>query len=216
MRNRMRARAKAHMPMVLLTLLSIIQALALELIWAHIREQPYLFEANWVALVAWVQVATTLAGVLLIWLLYSTMVMRFRWVPSTSDTVFPFLIGLIEFTLIATMGPDSLAWWFLTLAMLFAITHWAIQLIMVTARRDPENAAFFDAVAPATLRDFVPTIGICLLLAGFGLGLGFSGHQGLFALLGLLIAAAAIGFQLVMNAHYWRQSMAAEDDPQPS
>ena len=215
MTNRLRARAKAHMPMVLLTLLSIIQALALELIWAHISEQPYLFEPSWIALLSWIQVVTTLAGVLLIWLLYSTMVMRFRWVPSTSDTVFPFLIGLIEFTLIAVMGPDSLLWWFLTLAVLFAITHWSIQLIMVTARRDRENAAFFDTVTPATLRDFMPTIGICLLLAGFGLGLGISGHQGIFALLGLLLAAAAIGFQLTMNARYWRQSMAAEDEPAP-
>jgi len=33
--NRMRARAKARMPMVLLTRLSIVQALAMELLWGH-------------------------------------------------------------------------------------------------------------------------------------------------------------------------------------
>lgn len=213
MNNRMRSRAKAHMPMVLLTLLSIIQALALELIWAHIREQPYLFETGWIALLSWIQVITTLAGIMLIWLLYSTLVMRFRWVPTTSDTVFPFLIGLIEFTLIAVMGPDRLLWWFLSLAVLFAITHCSIQLIMMAARQDQENASFFDAVAPATLRDFMPTITICLLLTGFGLGLGFSGHQGVLALLGLLFAAAAITYQLILNARYWHRTMLVDDEP---
>lgn len=36
----MRERAKQQMPMVLLTLLSIIQALALELVWSHIEATP--------------------------------------------------------------------------------------------------------------------------------------------------------------------------------
>lgn len=216
MKNPMRARAKTHMPMVLLTLLSIIQALALELIWSHITAQPYLFTLTWTALLSWIQVATTLAGVLLIWLIYSTLVMRFRWIPSTSDTVFPFVIGLIEFTLIATMGPDTLLWWFLTMALLFGITHWAVQWILVAARQDGENASFFDVVPPATLRDFIPTLGICLVFLAFGLGLGYSGHQGGFALIGLLLAAATVGWQLVLNTRYWRQSMADDDESPPA
>jgi hypothetical protein len=36
----MRERAKQQMPIVLLTLLSIIQALALELLWSHIEATP--------------------------------------------------------------------------------------------------------------------------------------------------------------------------------
>lgn len=215
MNGGMRERAKSHMPMVLLTLLSIIQALALELTWEHISDQPQLFEATWTATLAWIQVVTTLLGILLIWLLYSTMVMRFRWVPSTSDTLFPFAIGLIEFTLIAMLGPEHYMGWFLVLALLFAITHWSIQRIMVQARMDDENAAFFSKVSPAILRDFMPTIATCTALAGFGIALGLTGHQGIFALIALLLAAVAIIFQIHLNARYWRQAMALDGESDP-
>jgi len=216
MHNRMRERAKDHMPMVLLTLLSIIQALALELTWQHILEQDYLFEVTFTAFTSWLQIIATLLGILLIWLLYSAMVMRFRWVPSTSDTVFPFVIGLVEFTLIALLGAERLMWWFATLAVLFAVTHWSIQLIMVQARRDGENAAFFSTVAPASLRDFLPTFMICCTFLVIGIALGITGHQGAFVLLALFLATGAIGYQIYMNKRYWQQSMAASDAVEPA
>jgi hypothetical protein len=206
--TRMRARAKANMPMVLLTLLSIIQALALELTWEHVREHAYLFEMTWIALLSWLQIGTTLLGVLLIWLLYSSMVMRFRWVPTTGDSTLPFVIGIIEFTLISTLGPEHLGWWFLAMAVLFGITHWAIQLIMRRARLDGENDAFFATVTPATIRDFYPTFIIVGTLTGVALALGLTEHRGAFALVALLGAAGAIGYQLYRNALFWQRSMA--------
>jgi hypothetical protein len=196
------------MPMVLLTLLSIIQALALELTWGHVQDHAYLFEPTWLSLLAWVQIGTTLLGILLIWLLYSSMVMRFRWVPSTGDSTLPFVIGIVEFTLIATLGPDNLGWWFLAMAVLFGITHWAIHLIMRRARQDGENDAFFATVKPATIRDFYPTFIIVGTLTGAGLLLGVTGHVGVLALVALLAAAAAIGYQLYLNALFWQRSMA--------
>ena len=39
-----RNRATDQFPMVLLTLLSIVQALALELLWDHLRNRPDLYE----------------------------------------------------------------------------------------------------------------------------------------------------------------------------
>ena len=109
--NAMRERAKEHFPTVLLTLLSIVQALALELLWAHLHEADYLFQLSWIAVLSWVQVIATLLGVVLIWVVYASNVMRFRWVPTTSDSVYPFLIGLIEFMLIDTLGPDEIGQW---------------------------------------------------------------------------------------------------------
>jgi hypothetical protein len=40
--QKMRSRAKTHFPSVLLTLISIIQALALELMWSKIVESDFL------------------------------------------------------------------------------------------------------------------------------------------------------------------------------
>lgn len=59
-----RERTKEHFPSVLVTLLSIFQALALELLWGRVRESPYLFEGG---LGAWLVVfaatyAATMTG----------------------------------------------------------------------------------------------------------------------------------------------------------
>ena len=51
---------------VLLTLLSIVQALALELIWSHLHEVDYLFEVSLTAAIAWLQIGATLLGIVLI------------------------------------------------------------------------------------------------------------------------------------------------------
>jgi len=83
--------------MVSLTLLSIIQALALELLWSHIKATPELLLLNWAAFLSWLQIAVTLMGFILIWLLCSSVTMRFTWTPSPSsgDSVIPFGVRLL-------------------------------------------------------------------------------------------------------------------------
>jgi hypothetical protein len=203
----MRARAKAHMPMVLLTLLSIVQALALELLWGHVQEQDYLLALSWPALLGWIQIGATLLGILLIWLVYTSMVMRFRWVPTTSDSVFPFLIGIIEFILIATLGPDTIGQWCLMLGVIFGVTTWVSQGILRRAREDGENAEFFTTVTRARLRDYRLQITVVVVLAAFGVSLWITGHQGWGALLALAFATASLAAQALEINRFWRRSM---------
>ena len=87
-----RNRARANLPTVLLTLLSIVQALALEFLWAFLKDTPELLAFSWLNMRVWVQVAATLIGLILIWIVYASHVMRFRWVPTTTDSVYPFAI----------------------------------------------------------------------------------------------------------------------------
>ena len=60
----MRDRAKAQFPFVLLTLISIIQALALELLWGKVTSSAFLFQPTLDAVVAWGMVSVTLLGIL--------------------------------------------------------------------------------------------------------------------------------------------------------
>ena len=60
----MKSRAKDIMPNVLLTLLSIIQALALELLWSHLQTADYLFQGDWTRLIFGMQVLGTFMGIL--------------------------------------------------------------------------------------------------------------------------------------------------------
>jgi hypothetical protein len=206
----MRERAKRQMPMVLLTLLSIIQALALELLWVHVTEEPSLLLWSWSTLLSWIQIAVTLIGIMLIWLLYSSMTMRFSWVPTPGDSLVPFGIGILEFTLIAMLGLDYLMYWFLILAVIFAVMTMTLQSILRRARQDDENNVFFATTAPATLRDFYPVIIVVGVLAGLGIMLGVTGDQGILALVSLILAGLAHLHQIHLSNLRWRRAMESE------
>lgn len=211
--NAVRDRVKEHFPTVLLTLLSIVQALALELLWSHIQETPYLYVPSWTMAVAWVQIISTFIGLVLIWVVYASNVMRFSWVPTTSDSVYPFIIGLLEFMLVECLRPDRIGHWFITIAIIFALMTWAAQTNMRRARQEIENVEFFRNYEPATLRDFYPQIAIIggLLLAGTVLLI--RDDRGLLTMLSLLAANLMLGWQFYSAARYWKQSVEKEPEP---
>jgi hypothetical protein len=61
------SRVKHNVSALVLTLLGIMQAFALALLWSFIVETPYLFALTWEALLSWLQVLITLIGTILIW-----------------------------------------------------------------------------------------------------------------------------------------------------
>ena len=206
-RNVIAERAKEHLPTVLLTVLSIVQAIALELIWSHVLEEEALYALTFESALGWIQVAATLLGIVLIWLTYGGLVMRFRWVPSTADSILPFLVGIIEFGLIAVLGPDRLGLWFLILSLAFGTVQWIVQDSMRRARLDPDNDAFFATFPPATFRDHVPAIVTIAALSGLGIALLATGDQGVFSLVCLLIAMLAILYQVYQADYFWKRSV---------
>jgi hypothetical protein len=202
-----RNRATNQFPMVLLTLISIVQALALEFLWDHLRHRPELYEYSWVAFLGWLQIAASLNGLILIWLTYSGMVMRFRWTPTTSDSILPFFVGLVEFLLIDMMGPDKLGRWLIVLAIVFATMIIVSHKIFRRARQDPVNSAFFEKYSPATLRDFMPQASVIVVMSLFGAWLWHSGNYGWPALCALLAALAVMAFETYNASKFWNQSM---------
>lgn len=203
----MRERARELMPSVLLTFLSIIQALALELLWTSLHASPHLWSTDWIALLGWIQEAAIALGILLVWLFYTSIVMRFSWIPSTRDSILPFAIGLLEFTLIDLAGPDTFGPWFYTLAGIFAVSVWASHVTFVRARQDTANRSHFTLFEPSSLRDYLGSIGVIVGLVLVGIVLHASGSRGWLALFGLLGANAAILWQTLVTRRYWHMSM---------
>ncbi len=210
--NAMRERAKEYFPTVLLTLLSIVQAFALELLWSYLRETSLLFELSWLAAISWLQILATFLGLVLIWVVYASSVMRFRWVPVTSDSVYPFLIGIMEFTLIETLGPDSIGLWLILLGVIFAVMTLVSHANMRRARQDPDNRIFFEQYDPAKLPDFYPQLIIVAVLMLAGLYLLLSGNQGAFALLAVLATICLLGWQFHAVALFWRRTVTDAPD----
>ncbi len=203
-----RNRAKEQLPMVLLTLLSIVQALALELLWSHIRESAYLFEMTWTAMLTWIQIGTSFLGIVVIWLVYASTAMRFRWVPTTGDSVYPFIIGLLEFILIETLAPEYMGLWFVCMAMIFGLMTWISHRTMRRARLDGENDEYFASLTPATARDFIPAFVIVFVLVLAGTYLGVTGDRGMVALVAVLLAFAGLVRQLIIAARFAEMSAA--------
>lgn len=203
----MRDRATDLFPSVLLTVLSMIQALALELLWTRLRESTYLWTPGWAAVLGWTQAAAMVLGFLLVWLFYVSFVMRFRWLPWIQDSVVPFGIGILEFILIDLMGPDTLGPWFYAFAIIFAVSTWANHTIFRRARQDPANREFFELVQPATLRDFAPSLMATAGIGFFGVVLHASGSEGWLALVAILATIAALAYQIHVIRLYWERSV---------
>lgn len=211
--NTMRERAKEYFPSVLLTLLSIVQAVALELLWSHVREAENLFEWTWVAAITWAQISGTFLGLVLIWVVYASNVMRFRWTPVTSDSVYPFLIGLLEFSLVASLEPGKAGQWVLIMAVVFAVMNWVGHANMRRARQDSDNAFFFATRSPATLKDFVSEIIIVVALVVAGLSIRNSDDPGAGTMLVLFAANALLVCQFFIVARFWEESMKEASPP---
>lgn len=202
-----RNRAKDTFPTVLLTLLSIVQALALEFLWDHTRHRTEIFEVSLTALIGWLQIAASLNVIILIWLMYAGMLMRFRWTPTTTDSILPFFIGLIQFLMIELMGADNLALWIIVLALIYGMTDFINHRAMKRARLDPQNSEFFDLFLPATIRDFIPQIIMVIALLLAGSWMWISGQHGWLAICVLLATLAGLAYETRNAARYWRISM---------
>ena len=191
----------------MLTVVSMIQALALELLWSRVGEEAPGWTPGWEALLGWSQIAACLLGALLIWLLYLSMVIRFSWLPTIRDSTVPFAIGLLEFSLIDRIGADSLVAWFGALALLFSVSIWISHVTFRRAREDPANREFFASVEPAGLQDYAAPLLSALVLFVLAAIFSVENDRGGFALASVLLANALIGFQIWGIRGWWQRAL---------
>ena len=158
------SRVKHNVPALVLTLLGIMQAFALELLWSFIVETPYLFALTWQALLSWLQVSITLIGTILVWVSYATNVTRFLWVPTMQEFVMPFTVGLIQFSIIQMLTAQLIGPWMVLVAALILTINWIAHSTMRKARLDGDNSEFFTGTTTAGWRDFQLVIGSIALL----------------------------------------------------
>ncbi len=202
-----RERAKRRFPSVLLTVVSIIQALALEVLWSNLSGSDHLWAGGLGAVIGWLQVSAVFAGIVLVWLFYSSLVMRLVWVPSMRDSILPFIVGAAEFLLADMLAPELLHWWFYLLAAIFGFSSWMSTSTFVRARRDPDNADFFNNIDPQSVSSLAGPAGVLGLLVLSGVGVGIWGATSWVALLGVSFANIALIAQILVIRHYWNRSL---------
>ncbi len=169
MRRLFRERAKARWPMVLLTLVSIIQALALETLWSELAEEGGLASGGFEGVMAALQGTAVLLSIVVVWLFFAQLVMRFAWVPGLRDTMAPLAIGLIEFVLAEFIAAGQYGLWIAVLSVAFLIAHISLLSALSRAAEEPENAEYFAHLRDAPWRRHGPSISavaVLLVLAG--------------------------------------------------
>jgi len=200
-------RAKELSPSILITLLSIIQALALEVLWGSLGDQPHLWQGGWSAWIGWFQVAAVVQGIALVWIFYTTIVMRFVWLPNIRDSVIPFILGLGEFVLASLLEPEWLWLWFLIMMGLVAFGTCVSFAMFGTAEREPENRDFF-AKNHFGVRDMLfPEGAFVLAFASFAGLVYWRGPDGGWAALCLTLTNVILLVEFDQQRRYWRQTM---------
>jgi len=205
--NRIRTRVKDHLPGVLLTLLSIVQALALEILWTHLRESDFLYQVNWTAATGWAQLLANFFGIVLVWVIYASTTMRFRWIPTTGDSVYPFVIGVVEFLLVESIRPGFLGAWFLQMALIFALMNWIAHHMFRRARLEEENDEFFSRVGRATRRDFYPAMATVAVLAATGIVFLVFDPPAAVGAAAVVAMNLLMFWQLYLAASFWNRSV---------
>ena len=205
-------RARELVPALILTLLSMIQALALEFFWSKIGDSEFLWQWGWTAAIGWLQIAIMLEGILLIWVLYVSFVLRFSWLPSLEDTLLPFLIGLFEFAMIDLTEPTMVGPWMMLLALVFALAVLSSHTTMRRAERDPANAYFFNQISTIQgWRSYTHSGASIIGLMLIGLLLWWSSPAPWVVVLALLMALVAMFFQYLQARTYWLHSLTPEE-----
>ncbi len=202
--DRMKSRVRIQFPAVLLTLISIIQALALELLWSKTTGSEFLFEPSLAAAVGWLSVLAVFFGILQIWLMYTTLVMGFEWQPLLRDSIFPFIIGVQEFMLVELISEGFNPLWLVILASIFISANYITHVSYRRARAEEANAFFFAGVEPATWRDFILVAFIILVLLAFAAAIALVPGAGSLPLWALVFVLIILAVQLEFARRLWR------------
>lgn len=206
----MRARAQKQFPIVLLTLISIIQALALELLWSKVIESQFLLSFTIDSLVVWGMLSVSLVGILQIWVMYSTMVIGFTWRPSLRDSILPFVIGIQQFLLVSLISSTFNVMWLYVLASIFFVGNGIAHVTFRRARADPSNSAFFESRDPATLKDFRMPLFVITTLVLFGILYTVFENSNWVALAAIVFSNIILGFQIHFSRRLWTSIMDTE------
>lgn len=198
------SRARELLPAVLMTLLSIVQALAFETLWSTARESDLLFAGGLGAWIGWLQVVAVFQGIVVIWLFYIGIVMRFSWVPSTWDSVAPFVLGALELGMIELIELGHLASWFYVLAAIFAFSTWISRRMFAAGAQDPTNPELAARMQSETSIDrAVPFVFVGALVVLGGI-VQLAGSDGRAAVVCVVFANLLLLGQGALIQHYWR------------
>ncbi len=204
-----RDRAKQNIPSVVMTLLSIIQALALAAFWDQlIVSYPNYLQWSPRAVLGWLQIITSFLLIILIWFAYIESVIRLRWHPDILDLIAPLFIGLFQLSIIHNMTVASFGYWLCFQAILTVIIYFLEQRLARRARDDNDNIELFLEYGRATWKTHAGFVSPALLM--FSCGIWFLNDPTAYGYMLIVAACCLIYYVLSMRVLIliWHSAMA--------
>lgn len=163
-----RKRAKELFPSIYLTLVSIIQSLALGYLLSSLKDSQQFWTLNSESLIAWLQIAAMCQIIFLIWHEYVVGVISFQWVLGISDSIIPFGFGISQFALISFINPSTLYLWLYSMGVLNGIALFAYKNMYRKAKRDTDNEEVLKVVDSCQrfTEIIVAVAGVVFIVAG--------------------------------------------------
>jgi hypothetical protein len=164
------------------------------------------------AAIGWAQVGITFQGIVVLWVAYVGLTIRFVWVPRVHDVVIPFMLGIPEFILASVLDPSWLPAWLLVLAALFIVAIVTNATIFTAAAQLEDNREHFESAqqdpaafgATALYGPLALFVGMIVIAAGL---VAMFGSDSPVALAALMLTNLVLVLQFLQIRLYWNRAL---------
>ena len=204
-------RLKGSFSLVYLTLLSVIQGVALADL-ALIVSTGY----QQFTVVRWLLVLVNFGVVITIWHTFTMHITLWGWIPDLRDTIIPFMIGAVELVLNHTISL-SLSEWLFIMAIIASMAMLAIWYVGQRAKEEDENTTMLSLLRKHLRLYALYNLGVgalYLLLAvvsrveSLGTSNGVQTGRGVLALTFVLLVAGCIAGENIISMRTWNKAIA--------
>ena len=203
-------RLKDSFSLVYLTLLSVIQGVAL-------ADLALIVGAGYqhFTVVRWLLVLVNFGVVITIWHTFTMHITLWRWIPDLRDTLIPFMIGAIELVFNHTISL-SLSSWFFIMAIIASMATLAILYVGQRAKEDEENTMMLSLLRKHLRLYALYNLGVSalyLLLAvvsrveSLQAGNKVQTERGILALAFVFLVAGCIAVDNIISLKSWHRAV---------
>ena len=198
--DRPRDRALAQFPTIYVTLVSVVQAIALEVLVSRVYAvglEPSLARDS---IMVWLEVALLGQTIFYVWVSYTLLVTMAQWVLRFFDFAAAFSVGVLQFAAIGWIGPDTPRNFLIMIVIGFLAGALISRSNTGAAARRPENAEVMTGFPHRLVTGLLGVVGL-LGLVGVFAGVGEPGRDPL--AIALLATCNAVLFLALLAWFYW-------------
>ncbi|HSM36456.1 MAG TPA: hypothetical protein VK837_08685 [Longimicrobiales bacterium] len=155
-----REKALTQFPAVYLTLVSVVQAIALEVLVARVVAVRPAFALSADAVIVWLEVVLLVLTIFYGWVSYTLLVTLAQWVLRAFDFAAAFSVGLMQFVAIGFIGPGSFTAFCSMVAVGFGFGAFVSHSNTGVAARRPENLTVMRSMPRRRLTFLLGLVGL--------------------------------------------------------